>query len=127
MGSNAIVQATVDSALRDQAAAVLAEIGMTLDDAVRLLLTQVVEQHDLPLSLYRPDPNMPGAPPYAEIGDGKRFATYDDWFVSEVEAAVREADDPNCVWISHEEVGRRSAALRADLLKRLEARKASSG
>jgi DNA-damage-inducible protein J len=118
MGSNAIVQATVDSALRDQAAAVLAEIGMTLDDAVRLLLTQVVEQHDLPLSLYRPDSNMPGTPPYAEIGDGKRFATYNDWFVSEVNAAVREADDPNCVWVSNEEVKRRMALRRAEWAKR---------
>jgi DNA-damage-inducible protein J len=118
MGSNAIVQATVDSALRDHAAEVLAEIGMTLDDAVRILLIQVVEQRDLPLSLHRPDPNMPGAPPYEEIGEGKRFATYNDWFVSEVEAAVREADDPNCVWVSNEEVKRRMALRRAEWAKR---------
>ena len=127
MGASAVVRATVDSALRDRAAAVLAEIGMTLDDAVRLLLTQVVEQHNLPLSLYRPNPNLPGAPPYDEIGEGKRFATYDDWFCSEVNAAIREADNPNCVWIPHEEVSRRSAALRAELLERLRARKESSG
>jgi addiction module RelB/DinJ family antitoxin len=123
MGSNAIVQATVDSALRDQAVEVLAEIGMTLDEAVRMLLIQVVEQRDMPLSLHRPDPNMPGAPPYGEIGEGKRFASYDDWFRSEVEVAIREADDPNCVWIPHEEVSRKSATLRADLLQRMQARK----
>jgi DNA-damage-inducible protein J len=126
MGSNAVVQATVDSALRDQAAAVLAEIGMTLDDAVRLLLTQVVERRDFPLSLYRPDPNMPGAPPYAEIGEGKRFATYDDWFASEVDAAVREADDPNCVWIPHEQVKREMAARRAEWQRRITEKEAVS-
>lgn len=37
---------------------------------------------------------------------------YDKWFRSEVEQALREADDPNTAWVSNEEVERRSEAMR---------------
>jgi len=40
-------------------------------------------------------------------------AAYDTWFRSEVEQALREADDPNTVWVSNEEVERKSAERRA--------------
>ena len=126
MGTTATIQATVDATLKDQASAVLAEIGMTVEDAVRLLLTQVVEQQDLPVSLYRADPNIPGSPPYHEIGEGKRFASYDDWFRSEVEAGIREADDPNTVWVTQEEVSQRLASFRAECAERI-ANKAGRG
>jgi DNA-damage-inducible protein J len=55
MGATAIIQATVEASLRDQASAVLAELGMTVEDALRLLLTQVVEERDLPLSMHIPN------------------------------------------------------------------------
>ncbi len=29
---------------------------------------------------------------------------YDTWFREQVEIGVREADDPNTVWVSHEQV-----------------------
>jgi hypothetical protein len=40
-------------------------------------------------------------------------AEYDAWFRAEIEEAIREADDPNCVWVSNEEVERMSEEYRA--------------
>ena len=118
MASTATVQATIDAELKDKATALLAERGMTVEDAVRLLLTQVVAERGLPLAVQPSDPNMPGAPPWDEIGEGKRFASYDNWFISEVEEGLREADDPNTVWIPHEEASRRMVQFRAECEER---------
>jgi hypothetical protein len=43
---------------------------------------------------------------------------YDAWFRSEVEAGIREADDPNAVWVSNEEVNREMSLRRAEWLRR---------
>jgi hypothetical protein len=45
---------------------------------------------------------------------------YDAWFRSEVEAGLREADDPNTVWVSNEEVERETEEQRARWLARIE-------
>jgi chitodextrinase len=39
---------------------------------------------------------------------------YDAWFRSEVEAGLREADDPNTVWYTQEQVEQESAKRRAE-------------
>ncbi|KPH06961.1 hypothetical protein CO657_31845 (plasmid) [Rhizobium acidisoli] len=46
-------------------------------------------------------------------------AEYDKWFREQVEEAIREADDPNAVWIPHEVVEEEMARERAELLARL--------
>ncbi|EJB01634.1 hypothetical protein Rleg9DRAFT_0370 [Rhizobium leguminosarum bv. trifolii WSM597] len=46
-------------------------------------------------------------------------AEYDKWFREHVEEAIREADDPNAVWIPHEVVEEEMARERAELLARL--------
>jgi hypothetical protein len=46
-------------------------------------------------------------------------AEYDKWFREQVEEAIREADDPNTVWIPHEVVEEEMARQRAELLARL--------
>ncbi|HWB33020.1 MAG TPA: type II toxin-antitoxin system RelB/DinJ family antitoxin [Acidobacteriaceae bacterium] len=114
MASTTTIHATIDADVKEQATALLAESGMTVEDAVRLLLTQVVAMRGLPLAVQPSDPGMPGAPPWHEIGEGRRFASYDDWFRAEIEEALREADDPNTVWVPHEEVSRRFAKFRAE-------------
>lgn len=43
--------------------------------------------------------------------------TYDEWFGRQVEEALVEADSPDAVWISHEEVMAESAARRAELME----------
>jgi len=47
-------------------------------------------------------------------------AAYDKWFRAEITEAIKEADDPNTVWLSNEEVSSKWAEKRADLVKRIE-------
>ena len=55
MATNALVQARIDSAVKDEVAAVLAAMGLTVSDAVRLLLTKVASEHSLPFDLLVPN------------------------------------------------------------------------
>ena len=48
MAANKLVQARVDGHLKEEAAIVLAAMGLTISDAVRLLLTRVVQEKALP-------------------------------------------------------------------------------
>jgi DNA-damage-inducible protein J len=80
MGTTAVVQATVETELRDQASAVLAGIGMTVEDALRLLLTQVVEENDLPLAMHIPNEETKAAMREADSGKGKRYTSLDELF-----------------------------------------------
>ncbi|OAV49202.1 hypothetical protein A6U98_13215 [Rhizobium sp. WYCCWR10014] len=43
-------------------------------------------------------------------------AEYDKWFREQVEEAIREADDPNTVWVPHEVVEEEMARERSELL-----------
>ena len=50
MAANQLVQARVDGAVKEEAAAVLAAMGLTVSDAVRLLLTKVAQEKALPFA-----------------------------------------------------------------------------
>lgn len=55
MPSNAVVQTRIDSVIKEEATAVLATMGLTVSDAVRLLLTHVAHDHTLPFDLLIPN------------------------------------------------------------------------
>ena len=50
MAANQLVQARIDGAIKEEAAAVLAAMGLTVSDAVRLLLTRVAQEKALPFA-----------------------------------------------------------------------------
>lgn len=54
MAANTLVQARIDGAVKQAAADVLAAMGLTISDAIRLLLTRVAHDHALPF-----DPLIP--------------------------------------------------------------------
>ncbi len=54
----------------------------------------------------------------AAMKNAHEAAAYDKWFRAEVTLALKEADDPNTVWISNEEAEASWATQRAELLKR---------
>lgn len=56
MSANQLVQARIDGAIKEEAAAVLAAMGLTVSDAVRMLLTKIAREHALPF-----DPLVPNA------------------------------------------------------------------
>ena len=75
MGANAIVQARIDRAIRDEAAAVLAAMGLTISDAMRLMLTRVAREHALPFDPLIPNPETIAAMREARRGGLASFAT----------------------------------------------------
>ena len=54
MTENTVVRARIDQRIKDEATAVLGAMGLTISDAVRLLLTRVAHDHALPF-----DPLIP--------------------------------------------------------------------
>jgi DNA-damage-inducible protein J len=96
MAANALVQTRIDADVRDRAAAVLEKQGMTVSEAVRILLTRTANEGALPL-----------APVNAEA--------YDAWFRAKVQEAL---DDPRPP-IPHEEVKARWNVRRAELLAQI--------
>jgi DNA-damage-inducible protein J len=96
MPANALVQTRIDPAVKERAAAVLGEMGITVSDAVRILLTRTANEGALPFALTT------------------NAAEHDAWF----RAKVREAlDDPRPA-SAHEQVEAHFAARRATALRK---------
>ena len=55
MAAGALVRVRIDGVLKEEAAAVLADAGLTISDAMRLLLTRVAQDGVLPFEPFRPD------------------------------------------------------------------------
>ncbi|MHB1099343.1 MAG: type II toxin-antitoxin system RelB/DinJ family antitoxin [Burkholderiales bacterium] len=66
MAANQLVQARIDGAIKEEAAAVLAAMGLTVSDAVRLMLTRVAKDHVLPF-----DPLIPNETTVAAIKEAR--------------------------------------------------------
>jgi len=71
MAANQLVQARIDGATKEQAAAVLASIGLTLSDAVRLMLTRVAQDKALPFEPLIPNAETIAAMQEARQGKGE--------------------------------------------------------
>lgn len=95
MADNALVQTRIDPEVRDRAAQVLGDVGLTISDAVRILLTRTANEGALPLELRNDNPE------------------YDAWFRQKVYAALADTR----ARVPHDEVTRefsdRKAKLRA--------------
>ena len=73
MTANALVQTRINGVVKDEAAAVLATMGLTVSDAVRLLLTRVAHDKALPFEPLRPNAETIAAMEEARRGGGKKF------------------------------------------------------
>ena len=78
MAANQLVQARIDPAVKQEAAAVLAAMGLTVSDAVRLLLTRVAREKALPFAPLVPNEVTIEAIKEARRGDLPRFASVQD-------------------------------------------------
>ena len=54
-GTTTMVHVRVDENLKAQAAETLASMGLTVSDAIRVFLTRVVADNELPFALKAPD------------------------------------------------------------------------
>lgn len=91
MAATALVQARIDPVLRNRAAGVLDAMGLTVSDAVRILLTRIANEGALPAGL-TVEPEAHGA-----------------WFRAKVMQAL-ESQEPS---VAHDEVERHFASRQA--------------
>jgi DNA-damage-inducible protein J len=96
VAANALIQARIDAAVKERATEVLNNMGLTVSDAVRILLTRVAKEGALP-------PGLASDP-----------AIHDAWF----RAKVREALEDQRPAIPHDEVEAHFARRRAAALRR---------
>lgn len=77
MTANALVQTRINGTVKDEAAAVLATMGLTVSDAVRLLLTRVAHDKALPFEPLTPNAETIAAMEEARAGKLARFSSFD--------------------------------------------------
>jgi len=80
MPANHLVQARIDGAIKEEAAAVLAAMGLTVSDAVRLLLTKVAQEKALPFEPLIPNRTTIQAMKDARAGRVTKAADLDSLF-----------------------------------------------
>lgn len=79
MATNAVVRARIDEHTKEEAAAVLATMGLTVSDAFRLMLTRVAKEKALPFEPLIPNAETIKAMKQARSGKGlTKFKTVDD-------------------------------------------------
>jgi DNA-damage-inducible protein J len=78
MVANALVQARINAEIKDEAATVLASMGLSISDAVRLMLTKVAHDKMLPFEPLAPNAETVEAMREARAGNLKSFKSVDD-------------------------------------------------
>jgi len=69
------VRARIDSATKERAADALAAMGLSISDAIRLLMLRIVDERRLPFEIKAPNATTRKAIAELETGKGKRFAS----------------------------------------------------
>ena len=77
MTATTMVHVRVDEAVKIQAAATLATMGLSVSDAVRLLLVRVAAEQALPFDVRVPNAETIAAIQELEAGRGRRFENAD--------------------------------------------------
>ena len=76
--THSFVRARIDPRLKEEAGAALKECGLTISEAIRLLLVRVAKEKRLPFELYEPNRETLEAMDELDSGGGKSFKTMDD-------------------------------------------------
>ena len=87
MPSNAVVRARIDKDIKDEASAVLASMGLTVSDALRMMLTRIAREHSLPF-----DPLVPNATTVKAMREARRGKTAEHKSLEDLMADLH-ADD----------------------------------
>jgi DNA-damage-inducible protein J len=99
-----MIRSRIDASLKIEAQSLLEGMGLSMSEAIRLFLHQVVAEKGLPFP----------------VKLSKEAAEeHDRWFRQQVKSAVEEADKPGTVFIPHEQVRGRWAAKRKELAQRV--------
>ena len=101
--SETVVRLRIDSSIKLEAQLLLERFGLTMSDAIRLFLHQVVIEKGLPFQVKLPKTEA---------------LEHDRWFRSQVEAALAEVDKPETAFVPHTVVRDQWATKRQVLAKR---------
>jgi DNA-damage-inducible protein J len=80
MATDTVVRARIDTATKDQATEALAAMGLSVSDAIRLLLVRVAADKEFPFPVKVPNATTRKAMAELEKGKGERFASADELF-----------------------------------------------
>ena len=75
MATDTVVRARIDAATKEQATEALAAMGLSVSDAIRLLLVRIAADKEFPFSVKTPNATTRKAMAELEKGKGKRFAS----------------------------------------------------
>jgi DNA-damage-inducible protein J len=78
MPANAIVRARIDEHIKEEATIVLEAIGLTLSDAIRIMLTRVAREKALPFEPLVPNKKTIEAMKEARRGNLPSFSSVED-------------------------------------------------
>lgn len=78
MGARTIVKTDIDATVENEASAVLAAMGLSVSDAVRLMLTRVARDKALPFEPLSPRETTAEAMAEARAGGLKSFQSIED-------------------------------------------------
>ena len=71
------VRARIDTATKERAADALEAMGLSISDAIRLLMLRVADEHRLPFDIKVPNVRTRKAIAELKSGKGKRFRSVD--------------------------------------------------
>lgn len=72
MNSDTYVRARIDSVTKERAADALEDMGLSISDAIRLLMVRVADERRLPFEIKAPNSTTREAMTELEAGKGKR-------------------------------------------------------
>ncbi|MCI0744701.1 MAG: type II toxin-antitoxin system RelB/DinJ family antitoxin [Verrucomicrobia subdivision 3 bacterium] len=80
MSTDTVVRARIDAETKARATEVLAEMGLTVSDAIRLLLVRVAADKTFPFPVQVPNASTRKAMAELKRGKGKRLESADELF-----------------------------------------------
>ena len=80
MSADTVVRARIDRDTKARATAALQAMGLSVSDAIRLLLLRVADEKRLPFAVHVPNATTVKAMQEVAAGKGKRFGRADDLF-----------------------------------------------
>lgn len=80
MRADTVVRARIDSETKERATAALAAMGLSVSDAIRLLMLRIADEQRLPFAVQVPNATTAKTMAELDSGKGKRFDSADGLF-----------------------------------------------
>jgi DNA-damage-inducible protein J len=93
MATDALIETHVDDAVKAEATAVLAAMGLTISDAIRLMLMKVAQDHELPFDPFIPNAETIAAMEEARAGNLQTANTIEQFLEAMVANEKDRVDD----------------------------------